>query len=105
MGPRGHRVGCSCKPRVAEKTTIIIHSYCLIVMIFDFFMFSLQNEQFDLSFASIWNVVVWLMLMNFFIKIVNSTAQRHLKEQQQVELADRLLLLRPAKSKVSLRSE
>ena len=27
------------------------------------------------------------MLMNFFVKIVNSTAQSYLKEQQEIELA------------------
>eukprot|EP00268_Persea_americana_P054901 TRINITY_DN633_c1_g1_i10.p1 TRINITY_DN633_c1_g1~~TRINITY_DN633_c1_g1_i10.p1 ORF type:complete len:148 (-),score=31.33 TRINITY_DN633_c1_g1_i10:338-781(-) len=62
---------------------------------------NIKKEQFDLSFASIWNAVVWLMLINFFVKIVNSTAQRHLKEQQQGEMDDRLLLLTPSKSKVS----
>ncbi|CAK8539157.1 unnamed protein product [Lathyrus sativus] len=46
-----------------------------------------QGKKWDFSFTSIWNTVVWLMLMNFFIKIVNSTAQTHLKKQQERELA------------------
>lgn len=43
-------------------------------------------KNWDLSFASIWNTVVWLMLMNFIIKIVNATAQNLLKEQQEREI-------------------
>ncbi|GMH20005.1 hypothetical protein Nepgr_021846 [Nepenthes gracilis] len=39
------------------------------------------------SFASIWNTVVWLVLLNFFLKIVNATAQSFLKKQQKEELA------------------
>lgn len=48
----------------------------------------LQGGKWDFSFASIWNTVVWLMLLNFFIKIVNSTAQDYLKKQQDQELHD-----------------
>ncbi|KAF5206756.1 Vacuole membrane protein kms1 [Thalictrum thalictroides] len=43
-------------------------------------------KSWDLSFASIWNSIVWLMLVNFFIKIVTATAQRYLKKQQDKEL-------------------
>ncbi|GMH08424.1 hypothetical protein Nepgr_010264 [Nepenthes gracilis] len=39
-----------------------------------------------LSFASIWNTVVVLVLVNFFFKIVNATAQSFLKKQQEEEL-------------------
>lgn len=46
-----------------------------------------KGKKWDFSFTSIWNTVVWLMLMNFFIKIVNSTAQTYLKKQQESELA------------------
>ncbi|KAI4364386.1 hypothetical protein MLD38_020483 [Melastoma candidum] len=45
-------------------------------------------KKWNLSFASIWNSVVWLMLVNFFIKIVTATAQRYLKRQQEKELDD-----------------
>ncbi|OMP12058.1 SNARE associated Golgi protein [Corchorus olitorius] len=44
------------------------------------------KEKWEISFTSIWNTVVWLMLMNFFVKIVNATAQRYLKKQQEKEL-------------------
>ncbi|KAK7405893.1 hypothetical protein VNO78_07505 [Psophocarpus tetragonolobus] len=47
-----------------------------------------QGKKWDFSFASVWNTVVWLMLMNFFVKIVNSTAQRHLKKQQEIQLSE-----------------
>ena len=43
-------------------------------------------KKWDLSFASIWNTVVWLMLINFFFKIVTATAQNFLKKQQEKEL-------------------
>ncbi|KAL4283403.1 hypothetical protein GQ457_16G028870 [Hibiscus cannabinus] len=46
--------------------------------------------KWDFSFASIWNTVVWLMLMNFFVKIVNATAQSHLKKQLEKQVADNL---------------
>lgn len=46
----------------------------------------LQVKKWDFSFASIWNTIVWLMLMNFFVKIVTATAQRYLKKQQDKEL-------------------
>lgn len=43
-------------------------------------------NKWDFSFASVWNGVVTIMLLNFFVKIVNATAQRYLKKQQE-ELA------------------
>ncbi|KAK4257939.1 hypothetical protein QN277_007461 [Acacia crassicarpa] len=48
----------------------------------------IQGGKWNFSFASIWNTVVWLMLLNFFIKIVNSTAQGYRKKQQDQELHD-----------------
>ncbi|KAK7253167.1 hypothetical protein RIF29_37655 [Crotalaria pallida] len=48
---------------------------------------NVQEKKWNFSFAAIWNTVVWLMLMNFFVKIVNSTAQRYLKKEQERELA------------------
>ncbi|KAM0937624.1 putative SNARE associated golgi family protein [Dioscorea sansibarensis] len=44
------------------------------------------EKQWNMSFSLIWNSVVWLMLVNFFIKIVTATAQRYLKKQQDMEL-------------------
>ncbi|KAI4311277.1 hypothetical protein MLD38_036183 [Melastoma candidum] len=43
-------------------------------------------KKWNLSFASIWNSIVWLVLVNFFIKIVTATAQGYLKKQQDQEL-------------------
>ncbi|KAI9081121.1 hypothetical protein K1719_036880 [Acacia pycnantha] len=48
----------------------------------------IQGRKWNFSFALIWNTVVWLMLLNYFIKIVNSTAQGYLKKQQDQELHD-----------------
>ncbi|PIN09459.1 Vacuole membrane protein VMP1 [Handroanthus impetiginosus] len=48
---------------------------------------NVEVTKWDFSMAFIWNTVVWIMLMNFFIKIVNSTAQRYLKKQQDMEIA------------------
>ncbi|GAB2266623.1 meiotic spindle pole body protein Kms1 [Dionaea muscipula] len=49
---------------------------------------NIKVKKWGLSFASIWNTVVWLVLMNFFFKIVNSTAQSFLKEQQEQEFVE-----------------
>ncbi|RZR79613.1 hypothetical protein BHM03_00005385 [Ensete ventricosum] len=43
-------------------------------------------KRWNLSFSLIWNTVIWLMLLNFFAKIVAATAQRYLKKQQDLEL-------------------
>uniref|UniRef100_A0A804II76 Vacuole membrane protein KMS1 n=1 Tax=Musa acuminata subsp. malaccensis TaxID=214687 RepID=A0A804II76_MUSAM len=43
-------------------------------------------KRWNLSFSLIWNTVIWLMLINFFAKIVAATAQRYLKKQQELEL-------------------
>ncbi|XP_019423798.1 PREDICTED: vacuole membrane protein KMS1-like isoform X1 [Lupinus angustifolius] len=48
---------------------------------------NVKGKRLNFSFASIWNTIVWLMLINFFVKIVNATAQRYLKKQQERELA------------------
>lgn len=47
---------------------------------------NVQVKKWGLSFASIWNTVVWLVLLNFFFKIVNATAQSFLKKEQEREL-------------------
>lgn len=48
---------------------------------------NMKVKKWDLSLASVWNTVVWLMLMNFAMKIVTETAQSFLKELQEKELA------------------
>lgn len=45
-----------------------------------------QVTKWGLSFSTIWNTVVWLVLMNFLFKIVNTTAQSFLKKEQEKEL-------------------
>lgn len=47
---------------------------------------NIKVKSWDLSLASIWSTVVWLMLLNFIIKIVTATARNFLKEQQEKEL-------------------
>ncbi|KAF8080004.1 hypothetical protein N665_0982s0006 [Sinapis alba] len=47
----------------------------------------IKVKKWDFSFASIWNGIVWLMFLNFFVKIVTATAQRHLKKKQEKEIA------------------
>ncbi|KAJ6719198.1 MEMBRANE-ASSOCIATED PROGESTERONE RECEPTOR COMPONENT-RELATED [Salix purpurea] len=47
----------------------------------------LKVKNWNFSFAGMWNTVVWLMLLNFFLKIVNSTAQSFLRKQQEKDLA------------------
>ncbi|XVE89681.1 hypothetical protein DITRI_Ditri20bG0015500 [Diplodiscus trichospermus] len=47
---------------------------------------NIKVKRWDLSLASIWNTVVWLMLLNFFIKMVTATARNFLQEQQEKEL-------------------
>lgn len=43
-------------------------------------------KKWRLSFSTIWNTIVWLVLVNFFFKIINSTAQGFLKKQQEEDL-------------------
>ncbi|KAI3459380.1 hypothetical protein Pfo_016043 [Paulownia fortunei] len=48
---------------------------------------NIKGKKWEFSLAFIWNTVVWFMLMNFFVKIVNATAERYLKKQQDKEIA------------------
>ncbi|KAL6548397.1 meiotic spindle pole body protein Kms1 [Orobanche gracilis] len=48
---------------------------------------NVEVAQWDFSLAFVWNTVVWIMLINFFLKIVNASAQRYLKKQQDKEIA------------------
>ncbi|KAG9157351.1 hypothetical protein Leryth_004996 [Lithospermum erythrorhizon] len=48
---------------------------------------NIEVKKWGFSLASIWNGVVWLMLLNFFAQIVTSTAQRYLKKQHDKELS------------------
>ncbi|XP_050375002.1 vacuole membrane protein KMS1 isoform X2 [Argentina anserina] len=46
----------------------------------------IKVKTWDFSFASIWNTLVWLMLLNFFVKIVTSMAQSYRRKEQENEL-------------------
>ncbi|XP_015875210.3 vacuole membrane protein KMS1-like isoform X2 [Ziziphus jujuba] len=65
-------------------------------------------KRWNLSFASIWNTVVWLVLVNFFIKIVTATAQSFLKEEHERELSkltEKLRASEPSKYECSQASD
>ncbi|CAI9762160.1 unnamed protein product [Fraxinus pennsylvanica] len=44
---------------------------------------NVEVTKWDFSISFIWNTVVWFMLIDFFFQIVNATAQRYLKKQQE----------------------
>ncbi|CAA3031476.1 vacuole membrane KMS1 [Olea europaea subsp. europaea] len=48
---------------------------------------NVEVKKWDFSISIIWNTVVWFMLMNLFVQIVNATAQRYLKKQQEKDIA------------------
>ncbi|KAI3815512.1 hypothetical protein L1987_15183 [Smallanthus sonchifolius] len=47
----------------------------------------IKVEKWNLSFASVWNSIIWLMLLNFFSTIITSTAQSYLKNDQEIEMS------------------
>ncbi|GAB2277489.1 meiotic spindle pole body protein Kms1 [Dionaea muscipula] len=47
---------------------------------------NVKVNRWNVTLGSIWNTVVWLMLINFVIKIINTTAQSSLKDQQEKEI-------------------
>ncbi|KAK8938092.1 hypothetical protein KSP40_PGU009681 [Platanthera guangdongensis] len=49
-----------------------------------------KAQWWNLSFTTVWNAVIWLMLMNFFAKIVTDTAQGYLRQQQELQLSRKL---------------
>lgn len=46
-------------------------------------------NNWEFSFASVWNTVVSIVLLNFFFKIINATAQSYLKKQLDMEITAR----------------
>ncbi|KAK3165622.1 hypothetical protein QOZ80_1AG0035660 [Eleusine coracana subsp. coracana] len=46
----------------------------------------MEEKSWNFSFTLVWNSIVWLVLVNFFIKIITSTAQDYLKRQQDIEM-------------------
>ncbi|XP_008804338.2 vacuole membrane protein KMS1-like isoform X2 [Phoenix dactylifera] len=59
---------------------------------------AVKGKQWNLTFTTIWNTFIWLMLMNFTVKIVQSTAQKYLERQQDLELTDKLSRSRQSSS-------
>ncbi|KAF8664533.1 hypothetical protein HU200_054714 [Digitaria exilis] len=51
---------------------------------------SAGKGKWNLSFTLIWNTLVWLMVVNFIIQIVTSTAQGYLRTQQELEMSTKL---------------
>nr|BAC84666.1 putative vacuole Membrane Protein 1 [Oryza sativa Japonica Group] len=49
-----------------------------------------KETKWNLSFSLIWNTVVWLLIMNFIVQIITSTAQSYLKRQQELEIRKKL---------------
>lgn len=47
---------------------------------------SSKANKWDLSFGTIWNTFVWLMLIGFLCKIITSTAQSFLEEKQKEKI-------------------
>lgn len=77
------------KPHVPSEIEVFSTSFSLIFSppFLSAYISSVQGTKWDFSLALVWNTVVWIMLLNFFVKIVNSTAQNHLKNQQDNEIA------------------
>ncbi|WVZ53831.1 hypothetical protein U9M48_004721 [Paspalum notatum var. saurae] len=46
----------------------------------------IEEKQWSFSFTFVWNSIVWLVLLNFFVKIITSTAQDYLKKQHDGEM-------------------
>ncbi|KAL2487012.1 Vacuole membrane protein KMS1 [Abeliophyllum distichum] len=48
---------------------------------------NVEVKKWDFSISFIWNTVVWFMLMNFFVQLVNATARSYLEKQQEKDIA------------------
>lgn len=48
---------------------------------------NIKVESWDLSFTTLWNTIIWLMLLNFFSTIISSTGQSYLKKEHEKEMA------------------
>ncbi|XP_015695379.1 vacuole membrane protein KMS1-like [Oryza brachyantha] len=51
---------------------------------------AVKETKWNLSFSLIWNTIVWLLIMNFIVQIITSTAQSYLKRQQELETRKKL---------------
>ncbi|PKA61376.1 hypothetical protein AXF42_Ash014292 [Apostasia shenzhenica] len=77
-------------PTIISKLHIVQENY-LTAPVLPPVLQEREAKWWNLSFTTVWNVFIWLMLMNFFGKIVTDTAQRYLKEQQELQLRRKLL--------------
>lgn len=57
-----------------------LHAYVLLKIDLLPLLFPIDEEVGHII-SSIWNTVVWLMLFNFFSRIMTATVQSYLKEQ------------------------
>ncbi|XP_039130470.1 vacuole membrane protein KMS1-like [Dioscorea cayenensis subsp. rotundata] len=57
-----------------------------------------KGKQLNLSFNLVWNTIVWIMVLNFFIRIVMTIAQEYLKKQHKLELANKIVELKQLKA-------
>ncbi|PON80110.1 SNARE associated Golgi protein [Parasponia andersonii] len=74
----------SVLPNVISKLDAVKEKYLTAAPVSS----NIKVKKWDFSFASVWNTIVWLMLMNFFVKIVNATSQSYLKKQQDKEISE-----------------
>lgn len=58
-----------------------------------------KAKEWNLSFTLVWNTVIWLMILNFFCKIVTATAQRYLKKKQELEIKSKKSATKRSKAK------
>ncbi|KAJ0966297.1 hypothetical protein J5N97_027435 [Dioscorea zingiberensis] len=49
-----------------------------------------KANHLNLSFNLVWNTIVWIMVLNFFVKIITAIAQGYLKKQQKIELTNKI---------------
>ncbi|KAG0485512.1 hypothetical protein HPP92_009591 [Vanilla planifolia] len=46
-----------------------------------------KTKWWNLSLTTAWNVVIWIVLLNFFVKIITDTARAYLRQQQELQLS------------------
>lgn len=85
------------------KLSLVFHLTlpgCCLFLFFELTLlyFVLQGKQLNLSFNLVWNTIVWIMVLNFFIRIVMTIAQEYLKKQHKLELANKIVELKQLKA-------
>ncbi|KAG0487266.1 hypothetical protein HPP92_009361 [Vanilla planifolia] len=46
-----------------------------------------KTKWWNLSLTTAWNAVIWIVLLNFFVKIITDTARAYLRQQQELQLS------------------